>query len=133
MSKWVVLKILHLFAHVHFHLHLLFFVFILLHVHLFPIAFHLVLPLLIEYVLLIECIDLALYAHLGILSHSLLMLHLHHPSSLHLEVPLLIVLLHHPHLVVLNVVVVHYLVLRFFLDGVLTVHVSKLGDVVSFV
>ena len=133
MPKRVVLKLLHLLAHVHFHLHLSLLLFS--HFHLLPISFvlHLVLSLLIEYILLIKGIDLALYAHLRILSHSLLMLHLHHPGSFHLQVPLLIVLLHHPHLVVLHVVVVHYLVSSLFLDGVLSVHVSQLSDIVGFV
>jgi hypothetical protein len=96
----------------------------LTHVHLLLITFHLILPLLVEDVLLVEGINLALNAHLSVFTLHLLGLHLHHASSLHLQVALLVVLLHHPHLVVLYIVVVHYLVTSLLLDCILPVHVS---------
>ena len=133
LPKWVVLELSHLLVHIHLR-----FLFIALHLliialHLLAVAFHLVLPLLVEDILLVEGIDLALDTHLSICILLLLSLHLHHASPLHLEVPLLVVLLCHPHLVVLYVVVVHYLVASLLLDGFLAVDVSQLGNVVGLI
>jgi hypothetical protein len=116
-------------AHVHFH-------FFSFHFHfLLPVlgCFHFVLSLLIEDIFLIEGVDLALDTHLGILVLLGFSLHLHQSSPFHLKISFLVGLLCHPHFVVFDVVVVHYLVSRFLFNHPLFIDVSQLCDVVCFI
>ena len=137
LSQRIVLILLHLLLKtLHIHVHFFAHVHITIILHIIPhllliVALHL--SLLIEDVLLVEGVDLRLNAHLGIFLHLSLSLHLDRSGSFHLRVLVLHRLLGHPHLVVLYVIVVVQLVPSFLLDLLLSLDVTQLSDVVSFV